>query len=315
MRKDFLDFTEDILYYLYGVILMFRLSTQMISNRDIGIDYRDDLSVCEPHIHTFFEIAYTISGEAIHTLDGESVPIKSGDYVVIQPGIVHYYEKTTDKKLTVMNCIFTGDFVYPSIENNTVMDLLKNPMLNINTKLIKTSPAHCIYHDEDNFILNILNLMKYEYERKQPNYTLVMKNFLLSILIKSVRTLGIDSANTKDLLLYIKDYVSVHYAENNTLEHMASHMNYTPQYLSSKFKEITGETYKHFLQKTRIDVARHLLQITNMPIHDISLSVGYSDVKYFSELFKKLTKCTPRQYKSLLIANSEKKYESNRIDE
>lgn len=287
---------------------MYRLNTQMISNRNIGIDYRDDLSVCKPHTHTFFEIAYTISGEAIHILDGEKSPIKSGDYVIIQPGISHYYEKTTNKKLTVLNCIFTADFVYPNMENNTIMNLLQNPMLNIDTKIITTSPSHYIYHDENNYVLNILNLMKEEYEKKQTNYNIVMKNFLMNILIKSIRDISIESSNSKDILLYIKDYLSVHYADKNTLEQISKRMNYTPQYLGSKFKEITGENYKIFLQRTRIDVARHLLSITNMSIHDISLSVGYSDVKYFSELFKKFSNCTPRQYKSLLTANAEKKH-------
>ena len=41
---------------------MWNLSTKMIANRDVGIDYQKDLVVCKPHRHTFIEIAYTVSG-------------------------------------------------------------------------------------------------------------------------------------------------------------------------------------------------------------------------------------------------------------
>ena len=77
---------------------MQQLNIDVISNRNVGIVFHDDLNICEPHSHTFFELAYIISGNAIHTLNGKSDVVKSGEYVFIEPGSIHFFEKTNQQE-------------------------------------------------------------------------------------------------------------------------------------------------------------------------------------------------------------------------
>lgn len=159
-------------------IFMQQLNIDVISNRNVGIVFHDDLNICEPHSHTFFELAYIISGNAIHTLNGKSDVVKSGEYVFIEPGNIHFFEKTNQQeKLTIINCIFTPEFIYSNKDNNTLMGLLCAPFLNIDTKQITIPPASFVYHDDNNQILNILNILQTEYSNKMSNYYLVMKKF------------------------------------------------------------------------------------------------------------------------------------------
>ena len=138
---------------------MQQLNIDVISNRNVGIVFHDDLNICEPHSHTFFELAYIISGNAIHTLNGKSDVVKSGEYVFIEPGSIHFFEKTNQQeKLTIINCIFTPEFIYSNKDNNTLMGLFCAPFLNIDTKQITIPPASFVYHDDNNQILNILNI-------------------------------------------------------------------------------------------------------------------------------------------------------------
>lgn len=107
---------------------MQQLNIDVISNRNVGIVFHDDLNICEPHSHTFFELAYIISGNAIHTLNGKSDVVKSGEYVFIEPGSIHFFKKTNQQeKLTIINCIFTPEFIYSNKDNNTLMGLLCAP--------------------------------------------------------------------------------------------------------------------------------------------------------------------------------------------
>ena len=97
---------------------MIQLNTDVIANRNIGIVFHDDLAVCYPHSHTFFELAYIIHGNAIHTLDGNSDTVKPGDYLFIEPGSVHSFSKTEkNDKLTVINCIFTPELIFGNSNN------------------------------------------------------------------------------------------------------------------------------------------------------------------------------------------------------
>lgn len=54
-----------------------------------------------------------------------------------------------------------------------------------------------------------------------------------------------------------------------------------------------------YLKKIRVENAKNLLLNTDQTVEDISYAVGYSDIKYFSRLFKKLTGLTPTEFRKL----------------
>ena len=65
------------------------------------------------------------------------------------------------------------------------------------------------------------------------------------------------------------------------------------------FKKETDMNFSEYLKKIRIDNAKNLLLNTENTVEDISYAVGYSDIKYFSRLFKKLTGVTPTEFRKL----------------
>ena len=280
---------------------MIQLNTDVIANRNIGIVFHDDLAVCDPHSHTFFELAYIIHGSAVHTLDGKPDTVKAGNYLFIEPGSVHSFSKSENNdKFTVINCIFTTELIFGKNNNKTTsfMDLLHAPLLNIDTNQIIDSPSRHIFNDSDNCILNMLYFMQQEYSNKMSNYFQIMKNLLNCIIMSSIRQVSSKEIRSINPVTMIKDYVSLHYAENGILNQLSNISYYSAQYLSSRFKADTGETFKSYLQRVRCDAAEQLMNSTNMTIIEISEAVGYQDVKYFQEVFKKNKNVTPRQLKS-----------------
>ena len=280
---------------------MIQLNTDVIANRNIGIVFHDDLAVCYPHSHTFFELAYIIHGNAIHTLDGNWVTVKPGDYLFIEPGSVHSFSKTEkNDKLTVINCIFTPELIFGNSNNKTMtfMDLLSAPMLNIDVNKIIGAPAFYVFRDSNNYILNMLYAMQYEYSNKMTNYFQIMKNLLNSIIMSSIRQVSSKEIQNINPVTMIKDYVSLHYAENDILTQLSKTSYYSAQYLSSRFKADTGETFKSYLQRVRCDVAEQLMNSTNMTVLEVSEAIGYKDVKYFQEVFKKHKNVTPKKLKA-----------------
>lgn len=65
------------------------------------------------------------------------------------------------------------------------------------------------------------------------------------------------------------------------------------------FKKETEMNFSDYLKKIRIDNAKNMLLDTEQTVEDISYAVGYSDIKYFSRLFKKLTGLTPTEFRKL----------------
>ncbi|MFI3174040.1 MAG: response regulator transcription factor [Bacillota bacterium] len=96
-----------------------------------------------------------------------------------------------------------------------------------------------------------------------------------------------------------KQYVQLHFSENITLETVATVIGFSGSYFSAVFKKETGEGFSKYLTRVRMDKAKELLQQTNLPISEICVSVGYSDLKHFTATFKKTTDLKPGQYRKL----------------
>ncbi|RXZ83003.1 helix-turn-helix domain-containing protein [Paenibacillaceae bacterium] len=94
-------------------------------------------------------------------------------------------------------------------------------------------------------------------------------------------------------------YLHDHYRENVTLDALAEIMNYSPRHLSTKFKEQTGASPIDYLIRLRLDYAKELLLDTNASLRDIAIEVGYTDVYYFSRVFKKHIGLSPAHFKNV----------------
>lgn len=96
-----------------------------------------------------------------------------------------------------------------------------------------------------------------------------------------------------------KQYIRDHYSDPLTLETVSREVGFNPAYFSSVFKKTTSQNFMDYLKEVRIEKAKGLLLHTSDEIGLIALKVGYSDVKYFTRLFRKLTRMTPTEYRRL----------------
>jgi YesN/AraC family two-component response regulator len=71
----------------------------------------------------------------------------------------------------------------------------------------------------------------------------------------------------------------------------------SPNYFSNLFREETGVNYLDYLTEYRLSQSKILLKETDWTIEHISKEIGYQDVKYYSQLFKKYYDITPGKYR------------------
>ncbi|NHN30304.1 helix-turn-helix domain-containing protein [Paenibacillus agricola] len=94
-------------------------------------------------------------------------------------------------------------------------------------------------------------------------------------------------------------FMESHYSQDISLQDVADVVYLTPNYFANLFKERTAETVLNFLADIRIDKAKQLLKQTDLKIFDISREVGYTDAKYFGQVFKKRVGVTPLEYRKM----------------
>ncbi len=69
-----------------------------------------------------------------------------------------------------------------------------------------------------------------------------------------------------------------------------------PTYLCTLFKEETGSTINAYLTHQRMLYAARLLSTGRYRVYELARRLGYSDVKYFSSLFKRYLGQSPSRY-------------------
>jgi len=103
-----------------------------------------------------------------------------------------------------------------------------------------------------------------------------------------------------DLIEKVKRFIQDNYANDRlSLQDAAEHVRVSPSHLSKVFSQETGHTFIECLTQTRIRKAMELLQTTRAKSYEIAFQVGYNDPHYFSNLFKKMTGMTPKEFRRL----------------
>lgn len=77
---------------------------------------------------------------------------------------------------------------------------------------------------------------------------------------------------------------------------VSSSVGLSPSYFSSLFREVAGIGFADYLNWQRIELAKDLLTNTSLKVYEVAEKVGYSNSKYFFDVFKRLTGRRPKEY-------------------
>lgn len=99
----------------------------------------------------------------------------------------------------------------------------------------------------------------------------------------------------RKICIYIFDQIDA----DPSLASVADHFQLNKNYLSQLFKQKTGENFLDFLTRAKMERAKVLIREGNYKNYEISALLGYSEVDYFTRLFKNHTGYTPSEYRNL----------------
>ena len=99
----------------------------------------------------------------------------------------------------------------------------------------------------------------------------------------------------KAALAYMKEHCT---EQHLSLGEVADHVYVSQWHLSKLLNRETNQSFFDLLGGMRIARAKEMLSDSALRIHEIAEKTGFSDVAHFSRSFKKLTGCTPGEYRN-----------------
>lgn len=92
------------------------------------------------------------------------------------------------------------------------------------------------------------------------------------------------------------EYIKKHFTKNINMAIVANQVSVNYTWFSEKFKEHTGINFNDYLKRMRIEEAKRLLEKDCYKVYEVAERSGFTDVKYFMKMFRKMTGMSPTEW-------------------
>lgn len=93
------------------------------------------------------------------------------------------------------------------------------------------------------------------------------------------------------------DHIDTHFNQKITLKDLSDRTGLNACYLAVLFKKETGVSFGNYLTDYRVSVSKALLSKSNYSYSRIAYSLGFCSQSHFTQVFRKRTGLTPKQYR------------------
>ena len=234
------------------------------------------------HWHEHIEILFFEQGRGEVFIDERILTAQKGDIVVINSEEIHSTRKT-DEDILYSCLIIEKNFCERMgflIDEQQICSLVKDP---------------AIYEK--------IYIIKKELEEKSDFYMPAVMSKVTEILTELYRKYPFKKTKIKkskniEMVKNGMSYIKKNFSQNPSVEDIATHTGYSKYYFCRCFKELTGFTVNYYINSVKIEYAKELLATNNYSVSQVSEICGFSDISYFTKIFKKYTTVLPSSVKA-----------------
>jgi len=149
---------------------------------------------------------------------------------------------------------------------------------------------------------SFLNLMIYLVEKYFDRQTAIFcaKVFQIEMDRNSQSAFSIFTGQKKhgdEMVKKAQAYIESNMDEKISVEYLSSKFSVGRRNFDRRFIKATGNTPVEYAQRVKIEMAKKAFETSRKTISEVMYEVGYSDVKAFREVFRKITGMSPIEYK------------------
>lgn len=271
-------------------------SSSMRSNIDINLVYcgfsKDENDwINHYHSHDFIEIFYIVSGQGKFVINEKEYVIQAGCIIIIPSNVMHReYSLETDSL----------EYVFVAVKSMKTIVLSNG--INLEEFCKTFSPTINTYKYKNKIQEYFTDIIS-EVMNKVNGYELMYQSLILQLLVMIKRIIESDDMNnqimdTKETEM-VRKYIERNYSEHITLDDLANACFTSKYYMSHIFKKDLGVSPIKYLIIKRIEESKVLLRTTDLTIAEVSEKVGYENITYFIQTFKKVVGKSPKEFRQV----------------
>lgn len=100
------------------------------------------------------------------------------------------------------------------------------------------------------------------------------------------------------VVLKAQDFIEKNPTDKLSVEKLAKKLAVSRRSLDRRFIKATGNTPIEYMQRVKVEIAKKQLETSRKTVQEVMCEAGYSDLKTFRDVFKKVTGLSPLEYKA-----------------
>lgn len=238
------------------------------------------------HTHDKFELYINLSGDISFLVENTLYPVSRGDVIIARPGEQHHCIYRSEKPHKLFWILFDCK------KNQAILDFLQQDF------------RENFISPRDDLREELLSLCEKLHNQTLSNEELLYSFFRFFAILRESKHEHpfADNSLPRDLTEII-DYINRHIYEELSVAKIARRFYISESTLERRFKQTLKITPLAFIRKKKLFLATQMLR-SGESVIKTSLNLGYNDISYFIELFKRNYHCTPHEYK---LANTKSK--------
>ena len=247
------------------------------------------------HSHGYYQIYYIRRGKLIHHLQNGTAALIAGDVFILPPDLAHFIENTPEG-VEFYSLSFMPGYYSPEKESNRLLlDFLlflkRQPRENVQTKI-------SLSYGDAAFAEALMSRILTEFEGQEAGKDELIRSCLSALLSLFARvyfeksTPSLSAETGRELVMHCIEYIKVHFNDRITLEEMTRLSSLSKASFCSYFKSLTGQTFKEYLNRIRIEKAAEMIR-SGEKVTAAALASGYDDFSTFYRNFKKIKGVSP----------------------
>jgi transcriptional regulator GlxA family with amidase domain len=95
-----------------------------------------------------------------------------------------------------------------------------------------------------------------------------------------------------------QNYIEQHFTDKISVDQLADRFAVGRRSFERRFKKATSNTVIEYIQRVKVEAAKRSFETNRKNINEVMFDVGYTDIKAFRDVFKKITGLTPVDYRN-----------------